>query len=128
MKFLDFKILHIYTKSSEHPSGFLTPEGKFYKCNWGKHEKFAGEYIAENNLLDEQRKFEDDFFSALSKDFLISEKRFICFNNPCDNEELFICFNKHKKMSKQQEKFISDYLIKINDTAKLKEFCEVLNV
>ena len=42
-------VIHSKIKDENIPMGFLSPEGKFYPVIWGKHEKFAGEYVLEHN-------------------------------------------------------------------------------
>lgn len=118
---LDYHIIHCY-KKAEHTLGFLEPNGKFHAVCWGKHEKWAGEYIAEHDLRDEQEEFELTNYSALSRDFLVCKKNFIILNCPCDDGELYIIYHK---ISKKQKNFLIDYLLKIEDQGSIEKVMEV---
>lgn len=117
----NYKIIHSYIKA-KHDLGFLKPDGTFYKVRWGKHEKWAGKYIVDNDLREEQEKFEIENFAPLARDFLICQKNFIILNCPCDDDELFIIY---RKMTKRQKEFLIELLIKINDQESIKKVLEV---
>lgn len=121
----DIKIIHSHKQVDNLPLGWLLPD-KFIEVRWGKHEKWAGEYIIQNDLLQENNEFENKCFSALSKDFLICCKNFILLHDPCDCGELFIGYNSLVKPTKFQKDFIFDLLLKIQDADAMKKFMEYL--
>lgn len=118
----DYKIIHVYKQSSKHPIGWLDPYGRFHRVTWGKHEKWAGEYVAEKNLRDEQEEFELEHYSCLYRDFLVCKKNWIILNCPCDDGELYIIY---RKMTKKQKDYLIDYLLKLKDTASINKIMEL---
>ena len=110
---------------NEITTGWLDTSGKFVELEWGQHSKWAGEYIIEHNLLDRKREFEKKTNLMYDNDFLIGELNFVLFDCPSSDGHVIITYhNSH--LTKAQEDFISDYLIRIKDNYTLKRIlkCE----
>lgn len=121
-------VIHSKIKDENLPMGFLTPTGKFYDVKWGKHEKFAGEYCVEHNLLDEENQWEDEEFgNILYRDFLIKKKGFMLLDCPTDDNESFAMFET-EKITVKQVMYLVDYYVKLNDYESLNKLKEYVNL
>lgn len=120
--------IHSKIKDENLPMGFLSPNCKFYNVPYGKHEKFAGEYCIEHDLIDEENQWENDGYGhVLYRDFLIEEKGFILLDCPMDNNESFATFNINK-INVKQAMWLIDYYVRINDSISLSKLKRHLNL
>lgn len=120
-----YLIDHIFSKifSSKHPSGWLHPNGQMEECNWGEHEEWAGQYIQENELVDEQEKFEDVSGLYYNKDFLIFEKRFVLLDCPSGDGTLSVSYKKGS-LTKAQKEYLIEHFLSIGDKKSLEQIME----
>lgn len=121
-------VIHSKIKDDNLPMGFLTPTGIFYSCRWGKHEKFAGEYVVENNLLDEEKQWEEEGFgNVLYRDFLVKQKGWMLLDCPSDDDTSFAMFET-EKITVKQVMYLVDYYVKLNDYESLNKLKEHINL
>ena len=118
----DFHTNTIYSAfNSEHLSGWLSPQGEFFECNWGEHENWAGDIVIKNEILRKERKnFRIEGGSDYYKDFLIQRKNYCLLDNPSNDGHLSISF-KTGRLSKAQKEWFTDYFISRNDNETLEE-------
>ena len=118
--------LHIISKTCvkfdpDCLSGWLSPTGKFFECEWGEHESYAGKIVHKNDLVDKYKTFKKETNSYLRKDFIINNCNYVLFDNPSNNGYVTISYSK---LNKTQKDFIVDYLIKIGDNYTLNKILE----
>ena len=114
----ELEMLYSSKFDSNYPSGWLLPNGELLECDWGDHEKFAGEYIRENNLLDEQREFEKEYSTYYCKDYVIMRKHWVLLDCPSGNCQLHVTFRKHK-ITKIQREYLLNYFLTFKDTENM---------
>lgn len=120
------RCLHIISKTCvkldpECLSGWLSPTGKFFECEWGEHESYAGKIVHKNDLVDKYKTFKKETNSYLRKDFIINDCNYVLFDNPSNNGYVTISYSK---LTAPQKDFITDYLIKIGDNYTLDKILE----
>ena len=121
-------VIHSKIKDENIPMGFLSPEGKFYPVIWGKHEKFAGEYVLEHNLREECEAWEEESFgNILNRDFLVLKKGWMLLDCPTDDYTSFAMFDTDK-VTVKQVMYLVDYYVKINDFESLNKLKEHVNL
>ena len=119
--------LHITSKmcvkfDPDSLSGWLSPTGKFFECEWGEHESYAGKIVHKNDFVDKYKIFKKETNSYLSKDFIINDCNYVLFDNPSNSGYVTISYSK---LTAPQKDFITDYLIKIGDDYTLNKILEL---
>jgi len=104
---------------SDYPCGWLNQNGDLTECDWGDHELIAGEYIRENGMSEEQDKFEKEYGTVYSNDFLVYAG-WVLFDCPSGNCQPVITFRKGK-LTKKQKDYIMDYLLKMGDSDGIEQ-------
>lgn len=102
-------------------SGWLSPAGNFFECEWGEHESYAGKIVRKNNFEDRYKAFKKETTAYSSKDFIINDCNYVLFDNPSNNGYITISYSK---LTAPQKDFITDYLIKIGDNFTLNKILE----
>ena len=93
-----------YKEESKESYGWLAPDGKFYKSDFGQHQTWASDYLL--------REFKDGNIEELSigenpGDILIN-KGWILIHNP-SGFQLHITRNVSKRMTLKQKDFLLEY-------------------
>lgn len=86
-------------------SGWLSPQGKFYPCKWGKHTNEIYDILEELGMLEMFWELEDHGFCEGAREWVIKEKGWILLNNPYGDEQTqVVVFNPLMKHNKKQMK------------------------
>ena len=112
----------VTTKFCTEPKlGWLFPTGEFFETSWGEHEEWAGEYILRHGLDRDQAIFEEEGGEKYSKYYLIHRRNFILLDNPSMDGHVNIVLQRSRFMTNAQEKFLTDFLIEIDDAEAMKD-------
>ena len=100
-------------KKKKQHYGWLAPDGKFTKGDWGTHEVVADKIIRRKKWEDEFYKWENGGI-RMSGDFLCREKGYVLLHNPSMFGRTKI--TSHKPYTTAQRDFLFEYLMNEGDT------------
>lgn len=108
--------------STEYPCGWLSPHGKFIECDWGDHEAAAADILRSLNVTrDAINTFRKTYGSYYRRDYLVKMKNYVLLDCPSNSGLLSITYHR---LTKSQKDFLTDYLLKIEDSYVLNKIVE----
>lgn len=106
-------------ENNEEPEcdyGWLEPDGTWHPVEWGKHAKWADDWLKEHKPIEKYPKLysykdeEDHVHSLGGNDVLVYSLNWVLLDSPYQGEAK-ITNNPNREMTKAQKEFLYDYFI-----------------